>query len=171
MTKNVVPREEVCVDRPCDRTVALSCAGRDAGSSATWSSSKPRAARVGSSATLTLDEFPSETFHGKVTRTSQSIDMASRTLNTEIDVDNPTGQLLPGVYVHVHLRLPSQTRSVLIPANAAPHGRQRSLNQGVGRRLGRFQATPDQLHALIYEVPVPPACPLVAIFRLIQREG
>ena len=48
-----------------------------------------RAARVGSTATLTLDEFPSETFHGKVTRTSQSIDMASRTLNTEIDVDNP----------------------------------------------------------------------------------
>ena len=30
-----------------------------------------RAARVGSTATLTLDEFPSETFHGKVTRTSR----------------------------------------------------------------------------------------------------
>jgi RND family efflux transporter MFP subunit len=50
-----------------------------------------RAARVGSTATLTLDEFPSETFRGKIARTSDSIDMASRTLNTEIDVDNPTG--------------------------------------------------------------------------------
>jgi RND family efflux transporter MFP subunit len=76
-----------------------------------------RAVRVGSAATLTLDEFPSETFHGKVTRTSQSIDMASRTLNTEIDVDNPTGQLLPGAYVHVHLKLPAQSRSVIIPSN------------------------------------------------------
>jgi RND family efflux transporter MFP subunit len=77
-----------------------------------------RAARIGAVATLTLDEFPSETFRGKITRTSQSIDMASRTLNTEIDVDNPTGQLLPGAYVHAHLKLPSQSRSEIIPASA-----------------------------------------------------
>jgi RND family efflux transporter MFP subunit len=77
-----------------------------------------RAARVGAAATLTLDEFPGQTFRGRVTRTSQSIDMASRTLNTEIDVDNPTEQLLPGAYVQVHLKLPNRTRSVIIPANA-----------------------------------------------------
>jgi len=77
-----------------------------------------RAARVGAAATLTLDEFPGQTFRGTVTRTSQSIDMASRTLNTEIDVDNPTEQLLPGAYVQVHLKLPNRTRSVIIPANA-----------------------------------------------------
>jgi RND family efflux transporter MFP subunit len=76
-----------------------------------------RAARIGATATLTLDEYPSETFRGKITRTSQSIDMASRTLNTEIDVDNPSGQLLPGAYVHVHLKLPSQARFATIPAN------------------------------------------------------
>jgi RND family efflux transporter MFP subunit len=76
-----------------------------------------RAASLGSMAALTLDEFPSQTFHGRIARTSASIDMASRTLNTEIDVDNPTGQLLPGAYVHVHLKLPSQTRSMTIPAN------------------------------------------------------
>ncbi len=99
-----------------------------------------RAARVGSPATLTLDEFPSETFHGKVTRTSQSIDMASRTLNTEIDVDNPTGQLLPGAYVHVHLRLPAQTRSVIIPANALLF-RSEGLRVGVVRN-GRAQLVP-----------------------------
>jgi RND family efflux transporter MFP subunit len=99
-----------------------------------------RAARVGSTATLTLDEFPSETFHGKVTRTSQSIDMASRTLNTEIDVDNPTGQLLPGSYVHVHLRLPSQTRSVIIPANSLLF-RSEGLRVGVVRN-GHAQLVP-----------------------------
>jgi RND family efflux transporter MFP subunit len=77
-----------------------------------------RAARVGATATLTLDEFPGQTFQGRITRTSQSIDMAARTLNTEIDVDNPTEQLLPGAYVQVHLKLPNRTRSVTIPANA-----------------------------------------------------
>jgi RND family efflux transporter MFP subunit len=92
-----------------------------------------RAARVGSTATLTLDEFPSETFHGKVARTSQSIDLASRTLNTEIDVDNPTGQLLPGAYVHVHLKLPSQTRSVIVPANTLLF-RSEGLRVGVVRQ-------------------------------------
>lgn len=99
-----------------------------------------RAARIGSTATLTLDEFPSETFHGKVTRTSQSIDMASRTLNTEIDVDNPTGQLLPGAYVHVHLRLPTQTRSEIIPSNTLLF-RSEGLRVGVVRN-GHAQLIP-----------------------------
>ncbi|MGA6982855.1 MAG: efflux RND transporter periplasmic adaptor subunit [Candidatus Sulfotelmatobacter sp.] len=99
-----------------------------------------RAARIGSLATLTLDEFPSETFRGKIARTSDSIDMASRTLNTEIDVDNPTGQLLPGAYVHVHLRLPTQTRSVIIPANTLLF-RSEGLRVGVVRN-GRAQLLP-----------------------------
>jgi RND family efflux transporter MFP subunit len=99
-----------------------------------------RAAHVGSTATLTLDEFPSETFRGKIARTSDSIDMASRTLNTEIDVDNPTGQLLPGAYVHVHLRLPAQTRSLIIPANTLLF-RSEGLRVGVVRN-GRTQLVP-----------------------------
>jgi RND family efflux transporter MFP subunit len=99
-----------------------------------------RAARVGSTATLTLDEFPSETFHGKVTRTSESIDMASRTLNTEIDVDNPSGRLLPGAYVHVHLKLPTQSRSVIIPASTLLF-RSEGLRVGVVRD-GHAQLTP-----------------------------
>jgi RND family efflux transporter MFP subunit len=99
-----------------------------------------RAACVGSTATLTLDEFPNETFHGKITRTSQSIDLASRTLNTEIDVDNPTGQLLPGAYVHVHLKLPNQTRSVIIPANTLLF-RSEGLRVGVVRN-GHAQLVP-----------------------------
>src|SRR3984885_3664004 len=62
-----------------------------------------RAARIGSKATLTLDEFPDQSFQGTIPRTSSSIDMASRTLNTEVDIDNSKGQLLPGAYVRVHL--------------------------------------------------------------------
>jgi RND family efflux transporter MFP subunit len=99
-----------------------------------------RAARLGSMATLTLDEFPSQTFHGSIARTSESIDMASRTLNTEIDVDNPTGQLLPGAYVHVHLKLPAQTRSLTIPANTLLF-RSEGLRVGVIRN-GRAQLIP-----------------------------
>jgi RND family efflux transporter MFP subunit len=99
-----------------------------------------RAAGIGAAATLTLDEFPSEIFRGKITRTSQSIDMASRTLNTEIDVDNPTGQLLPGAYVQVHLKLPTRTRSLTIPANTLLF-RSEGLRVGVVRD-GRAQLVP-----------------------------
>jgi len=77
-----------------------------------------RAARSGAPATLTLDEFPGQTFHGTLVRNANSIEIASRTLLVEVDVDNPTGQLLPGAYVFVHLKLPDETRSVTIPSNA-----------------------------------------------------
>jgi RND family efflux transporter MFP subunit len=76
-----------------------------------------RAARPGAPATLTLDEFPGQTFHGTLVRNANSIDIASRTLLVEVDVDNPTGQLLPGAYVFVHLKLPDETHSVTIPSN------------------------------------------------------
>jgi RND family efflux transporter MFP subunit len=77
-----------------------------------------RAARTGTTASITLDELPNRTFYGKVARTTNSIDFASRTLNTEVDVDNPTGQLLPGAYVQVHLKLPGATHGVTIPSSS-----------------------------------------------------
>src|SRR5881397_1497514 len=52
-----------------------------------------RAAAPGSSAILTLDEFPGRTFHGTLVRNANAIDLASRTLLVEVDVDNPGGEL------------------------------------------------------------------------------
>jgi multidrug efflux pump subunit AcrA (membrane-fusion protein) len=75
-------------------------------------------ARSGGTATLTLDEFPGETFHGTIVRNTNSIDLASRTLLVEVDIDNPTGRLLPGAYVFVHFKLPEATHSVTVPASA-----------------------------------------------------
>jgi multidrug efflux pump subunit AcrA (membrane-fusion protein) len=54
--------------------------------------------QVGQAAKVTVQERPNLTFLGKVTRTSSSLDAASRTLLTEVQVDNPTGVLLPGMY-------------------------------------------------------------------------
>jgi RND family efflux transporter MFP subunit len=99
-----------------------------------------RAARVGDTATLTLDEFPNRTFQGKITRTSNSIDLASRTLNTEVDVDNPTGELLPGAYVQVHLKLPGKTFAVILPASTLLF-RSEGLRVGVVRN-GTAQLVP-----------------------------
>lgn len=79
------------------------------------------AAQTGASVPLTLDEFPGETFHGVIVRNSDSIDAASRTLNVEVDVDNPQGRIKTGAYVFVHLKRPSTelnaSDSVVIPSN------------------------------------------------------
>ena len=102
-----------------------------------------RAARSGAPATLTLDEFPDQTFHGTLVRNANSIDVASRTLLVEVDVDNPTGQLLPGAYVFVHLKLPDQTRSVTIPSNTLIF-RKEGLQVGLVRN-GKAELVPVKI--------------------------
>ncbi len=72
----------------------------------------------GDTATLTLDEYPGQTFSGIVTRNSGSIDPASRTLNVEVDVNNRNEKLLPGAYVFVHFKIPVQSRELSIPSDA-----------------------------------------------------
>jgi RND family efflux transporter MFP subunit len=77
-----------------------------------------RSAREGTRATLTLNEFPGRAFTGTVVRNSESIDPASRTLMVEVDVNNPTGELLPGAYVTVHFKLAEGTgHSLIIPVD------------------------------------------------------
>jgi RND family efflux transporter MFP subunit len=92
-----------------------------------------RAAEPGAVASLTLDEFPSEVFHGTVVRNSNAINLASRTLNVEVDSDNNTGKLLPGAYVFVHLKLPGQRESVTVPSNTL-------LFRSEGLRVGLVHA-------------------------------
>ena len=76
-----------------------------------------QAAKPGLKADLTLPEFPDKRFQGTLVRTSSTIDPGSRTLLAEIDVDNPTGELLSGSYAQVHLKLPQAASSFTIPVN------------------------------------------------------
>ena len=80
-----------------------------------------QAAQTGAKATLTLDEFPGEIFQGTIVRDSDSIDLASRTLNVEVDVDNAQNRIKTGAYAFVHLKSPrsphTSTQSLTIPAN------------------------------------------------------
>lgn len=76
-----------------------------------------RAAQSGGTASLFLTEFPGRTFKGTIVRNSNAIDPTSRTLLVEVDVDNPTGELLPGAYVMVHFTLPGGSNAMTVPAN------------------------------------------------------
>lgn len=76
-----------------------------------------RAATPGVSADITLEELPGKKFTGKISRTANAIDTSSRTLLTEVEVGNASGELLPGAYASVHLKLPSKGAAVTVPAN------------------------------------------------------
>ena len=74
--------------------------------------------RVGMKANVTLQEFPGQKFLGTVVRTADAIDPATRTLNTEVDVPNKDGKLLPGSFGQVHFAAGTSVPRITIPVNA-----------------------------------------------------
>jgi multidrug efflux pump subunit AcrA (membrane-fusion protein) len=96
--------------------------------------------RNGATVTLTQDAYPGHIFTGTIVRNANAIDQTTRTLNVEVDVDNPTGRLLPGAYIFVHLRSPGAFHSVTIPSNTLLF-RAEGLRVGVVRN-GRIQLVP-----------------------------
>ena len=74
--------------------------------------------KSGTPATITVDEFPGQTFAGKVARDAGAFDKASRTLLLEIDVPNPDGRLYAGMYAHAKFALKNPTPALLVPDNS-----------------------------------------------------
>jgi multidrug efflux system membrane fusion protein len=76
------------------------------------------AMKVGTKADITLQEFPQQKFAGTIARTADAIDPATRTLNTEVDVPNKDGKLLPGSFGQVHFATGTAVPRITIPVNA-----------------------------------------------------
>ncbi len=76
------------------------------------------AIRIGQRAQLSFQAFSSEQYEGRVTRTSSSIDQNTRTLLVEVQVANPKGKLLPGMYTTVNFISIQGERPLLIPGEA-----------------------------------------------------
>jgi RND family efflux transporter MFP subunit len=73
--------------------------------------------KPGSSATVKVDEYPNETFAGKVARDAGAFDQASRTILLEVDVPNPDGRLYAGMYAQVTLSTPNPNPLLYLPDN------------------------------------------------------
>jgi RND family efflux transporter MFP subunit len=96
--------------------------------------------KTGMTADLSLAEFPGRKFQGKLVRTAEAINVTTRTLLIEIDVDNPTGTLLTGSYAEVHLAVPTQASTFLLPVNTLIF-RSQGLHVGVVKN-GKVVLTP-----------------------------
>lgn len=77
-----------------------------------------RAMVSGNLAGLTLPEIAGRTFEAKIVRTAGTLDAASRTLLTELEVDNAKGELFAGSYAQVRFKDAQPDAVLTIPANA-----------------------------------------------------
>ena len=62
-----------------------------------------------------------QTVTGKVARSSVDLNMDTRTMHTEVDVPNPKGTLLPGMYAEALLTLNQRPNATVIPVQAIDH--------------------------------------------------
>jgi RND family efflux transporter MFP subunit len=77
-----------------------------------------RNAKPGLVADLTFPDLPGKRVPGKLVSTSDAIDPSSRTLLVQFEVDNANGELLPGAYAALHLKLPAGSSSYIVPATS-----------------------------------------------------
>ena len=85
---------------------------------------------------LTFPEHPGKTFEGTLVRTADAIDPVTRTLLVEVDVDNRSGELLPGALAEMHFKTPPVGPTYIVPAPALIFRRE-------GMQVGTVVASKD----------------------------
>jgi RND family efflux transporter MFP subunit len=76
------------------------------------------AIKDGETAVLTVREMPGREYTATVTRSAESVDLAARTMLTEVQVDNRDGSLVPGMYGEVKFDITHSQPSLIIPTTA-----------------------------------------------------
>jgi RND family efflux transporter MFP subunit len=95
-----------------------------------------RQIKIGDELTVTLAERAGEQYRGTVARTARAIDSATRTMQVEILIPNPTGALIAGSYVQVTLPINVDAHALVVPTNVLlfrPEGTRVALVDGGGR--------------------------------------
>ena len=72
----------------------------------------------GEDAAVTVPQLPGRVFHGRVARTAGALQPGTRTLLTEVDVDNADGALTAGLYCIVKLDIPRASPVIVLPSQA-----------------------------------------------------
>ncbi len=64
---------------------------------------------------IEVDAYPNMVFHGKITRISQQLDLSTRTMPVEVDIDNPQGLLKPGMFASVDFIFDKAANAMILP--------------------------------------------------------
>jgi RND family efflux transporter MFP subunit len=73
--------------------------------------------KIGMPAQVSLSTYGAKPITGEVARTADALDATTRTLRTEIDVNNGILELVPGVYANVKLGVSTSSRDFIVPSN------------------------------------------------------
>lgn len=95
-----------------------------------------RQIKIGDAVTVILAERVDQQFQGTIARTARAIDAATRTMQVEIQVPNPTGALIAGSYVQVTLPINVDAKALVVPTNVLlfrPEGTRVALVDSAGR--------------------------------------
>ena len=76
------------------------------------------AIKKGTEAAITFPELAGQTFKAKVSRTSKALDLASKTMQVEIDIANPDGFIITGMYAKVLMQIDSRDNVLSLPLTA-----------------------------------------------------
>ncbi len=74
--------------------------------------------KPGLTATLRLPQFPNRTFQARYETTAGAFSPQSRSVTTELTVDNPDHAIWPGTFANVHFTVPSDTAVLIVPEQA-----------------------------------------------------
>jgi membrane fusion protein (multidrug efflux system) len=74
--------------------------------------------KKGVTAEITVPQFPGKVFHADFLTDASALDKDSRTVTTELVMDNPGNQIWPGSYAEVHFSVPSDTNTLSVPENS-----------------------------------------------------
>ncbi len=83
--------------------------------------------RLGDSVEVRVDSLGGKSFSGKISRFTQRVDDATRTMMTEIEVPNPNLELVPGMYATVALKVERRPRVLSVPSEAVTGGRKSTV--------------------------------------------
>ncbi len=74
--------------------------------------------RIGTEVEIDVKALKDKRVKATVTRTAVALKADTRTMRVEVDLDNPTGRLAPGMYAQVSVRLEFKAEAMVIPSKA-----------------------------------------------------
>jgi len=83
--------------------------------------------KQGQSIAFTVPAFPGETFHAPITRIAHDVDLSTRTMHVELDVQNAKDRLAPGSFVTVTWPVRRASATMFVPATAVTADQQNTF--------------------------------------------
>lgn len=78
--------------------------------------------RLDAPVSVRVESLGGKTYEGKITRFTDKVEDSTRTMIVETEVENPTLELVPGMYATVTLKVAQRHHALAIPVEAVPPG-------------------------------------------------